>query len=453
MKINKLQEKYINYLIPIIKKSNFNCNNIMNNDNDKDKLIKIYSKILDDIIEGNYFIELTISSNNLNSKLNNISDVKDKLEDSKFFPEHIKKYIYKNGKKFLSYSCYIDKKLVNIHFMLFNLNNINFKKYDNYVYYVYIWLYICNKYSNCKTNNDNKNIYIYPTPYKKKLPKNKDSILSPSNVNTGFTYNCGNEIVIYRKEEWFKVLIHETIHNYSFDFDYSIEFDNLIVNKIKNMFPLNINLNIFEIYTEILTRIVNSAFFSYKLLKKPLNIFYKNRYDNSKNKNKSNHIFNTTTKVSNLYDALKNNICKKDFYLYINFILTIERFFSLFQINKILSFMNLTYFDLFNKSEKSQLLRDVLYKQNTHIFEYYIVPAILLNNYKNLSIWCSKYNNFYKFSPLKESKNDFIQLIRESYRSEILLDDLILVNKIKKNNIKNYDEIFDSNLKMIIFDT
>ncbi len=39
------------------------------------------------------------------------------------------------------------------------------------------------------------------------------------NVNSGFTYACSpeSEICVYRKEEWFKVFIHETIHSFSLD--------------------------------------------------------------------------------------------------------------------------------------------------------------------------------------------------------------------------------------------
>jgi hypothetical protein len=41
-------------------------------------------------------------------------------------------------------------------------------------------------------------------------------------VNSGFTMPCGkngpNQIYVYREEEWFKVLIHETIHAFGLDF-------------------------------------------------------------------------------------------------------------------------------------------------------------------------------------------------------------------------------------------
>ena len=44
--------------------------------------------------------------------------------------------------------------------------------------------------------------------------------LVQSHVNSGYTYTCkeNNEIVIYREEEWLKVLIHESFHAYGLDF-------------------------------------------------------------------------------------------------------------------------------------------------------------------------------------------------------------------------------------------
>ena len=147
MKFTKYQENITNYLIPFFNNSYFNCRKISHSK--EKKLFNIFSNILEDIIEGNYYIESLINSNNLNYKLNNIENIKHKLDNNSYFPDKIKDYIYKNGKKYLTYSFYINNKLINIHFMLFDiLDNIKLSKYDDYVYYMIIWLYICNKYSN-----------------------------------------------------------------------------------------------------------------------------------------------------------------------------------------------------------------------------------------------------------------------------------------------------------------
>jgi hypothetical protein len=63
-------------------------------------------------------------------------------------------------------------------------------------------------------------IWIYPSDYKKQLPKNK--VITPDDINSGSTttYIGKNEngiIYIWRKEEILKVLIHELIHSFNID--------------------------------------------------------------------------------------------------------------------------------------------------------------------------------------------------------------------------------------------
>ncbi len=54
------------------------------------------------------------------------------------------------------------------------------------------------------------------TRNKKELPKEHEKPLSPFNANTGYARPCGS-IVVYRKEEWFKTLIHECFHSFNLD--------------------------------------------------------------------------------------------------------------------------------------------------------------------------------------------------------------------------------------------
>jgi hypothetical protein len=49
---------------------------------------------------------------------------------------------------------------------------------------------------------------------------------------------------------------------------------------------------------------------------------------------------------------------------------------------KVLSFMGLKYKDLYDVKERSAILRQQLYKENTHVFGYYILSAIFLSDYK-----------------------------------------------------------------------
>ncbi len=47
-----------------------------------------------------------------------------------------------------------------------------------------------------------------------------ETVLGPSNVNTAFAYACPRargSIVLFRREEWFKVFVHETLHTWGVD--------------------------------------------------------------------------------------------------------------------------------------------------------------------------------------------------------------------------------------------
>lgn len=54
------------------------------------------------------------------------------------------------------------------------------------------------------------NVYIIPVPIPRKFPSK--GIVSPDNINGGYTYIEGTDIYIYRQEEWPKVLLHEFLH-------------------------------------------------------------------------------------------------------------------------------------------------------------------------------------------------------------------------------------------------
>ena len=87
---------------------------------------------------------------------------------------------------------------------------------------IYMWIYIASIFAPVHCAN-NVNIYLYFTDLKKVLPNN-GNIIEQIHANTAFTTSCSKniEIHIYREEEWFKVLIHESFHCFGLDFS---EFD------------------------------------------------------------------------------------------------------------------------------------------------------------------------------------------------------------------------------------
>ena len=69
-----------------------------------------------------------------------------------------------------------------------------------------------------------------------------------------------------------------------------------------------------------------------------------------------------------------------------------EKLFSLKQAVYILNFMGMSYTDLYGMDEKSVLLRNTMYRENTHVFSYYILTAVFMCDFQGFLSWC-KYNN------------------------------------------------------------
>ena len=62
------------------------------------------------------------------------------------------------------------------------------------------------------------------------------------------------------------------------------------------------------------------------------------------------------------------------YFKYCKVFIEIEKIFSQLQSVKILNYMGLTYNDLVNNTHKCEL-----YKENTHVLSYYILPACILS--------------------------------------------------------------------------
>ena len=96
-------------------------------------------------------------------------------------------------------------------------------------------------------------LIIYYGNQKKYLPK--EPLITPENINSGCKTN--NTIYIWRKEEFYKVLIHELVHFFVLDFCQIDDTNRLqkLVNKLLNIQGKDI---INEAYTEILALTIYS---------------------------------------------------------------------------------------------------------------------------------------------------------------------------------------------------
>jgi hypothetical protein len=338
------------------------------------------------------------------TKINMISQIpKPEITDNYYFPHEIQKYVDDNASYVLHYSTTIQKRDVNLYFTIFDeLSAQEIRSLNKCVYMIYMWVFIVNIYAN-KSCSKTFTLYTYLTPFKKKLPDNQLISLDTEHVNTAYTSGCreNTEIVIFRKEEWFKVFIHETFHNFGLDFSNMNMRD--VDSKLNTIFNVNVEYKLYESYCETWARIINVIFHAY---------------------NKSHQLHN-----SNSYSSFVNLFNKHMKY---------ECTHSMTQSLKILQFMNLNYNLVTSKKQTAVTACKHLYKEETAVFTYYIITGLLVNNYVKFMNWCLTNNpSFLVFDKTTDNMNSYIEMIRKSK------DDKNIKHNIKKieNKMKKMDSI------------
>ena len=180
---------------------------------------------------------------------------------------------------------------------------------------------------------------------KKQLPEMKSTILGPYHVNSGYTYSCveNNILVVFRREECYKVLIHELLHSQGFDSFFIQNYE--LEDKVQTIFGLDCKLHINESYIEFLTLVFYSGLNSFLLMKE-----------------------RNQTKYSEFIENFR-------------LVFTLERNYNILNTLKILEHMNLEYPMLYSKDANIVSLKKMLYKEDTNVFCYYIL--------KNLFLFCN----------------------------------------------------------------
>jgi hypothetical protein len=326
-----------------------------------------------------------------------ISSPKDvpKAKHFDYIVKEIRDYIFLHAKhkKIFKFKNFLGREIS------FNFTITNNEKNDDVFHYVYlmlIWLYVISKYTQNSRCSKKLNIFIYFNDKKKHLPENKGECFEKKNVNTGFTFTCipDSEIVIFRKEEWFKVFLHETFHNFGLDFS---ELDNQNTKKfILSIFPVNSKVKLYEAYTDFWARTINCLLCSFM----------------SCNNNKDEFLTRTISCVN------------------------YERHFSFFQAVKNLNHMNMTYTDLFSKEDSGSISKREKYKEATSVLSYYIVCSIFFNNFEKFLKWCVVFNGNTKKSILIQFKNtpenqmELCEYIRQQYKSKEMIDAITIHENI-----------------------
>lgn len=371
---------------------------------DKYKLILI--SLFKELLEAEKYVKkCLISKTSYTSADHKVKDHIQLSKNTRFFPKVIRKYIEDTPFSLIKYTCEIEGRDINIYFY----NYTNSPNVAPQVELMFIWLYICIKYAHQKCAKD-LNVYIFLTPFKKTLPAKKTTIISAEHVNTAFTYCClpEGEITIFRAEEWFKVFLHESFHAYNLDFGLT-DVPASLQDQMHSLFHINSDFNINEAYTETWSRIINCVLYSFAAL-------------------------------------TEREKTVETFLMYTEFCLQLERLFSLYQMNKILNFMGLNYSDLYSSGA---YMKVHLYKEDTHVFSYYILTALFFNDYKEFMHWCNttNNNNIMKFNCKTESFQKMTTYIEQIYTNPDLLRILSLLQSKK---IKNTSELLTTTRMAVI---
>ena len=309
--------------------------------------------------------------------MGNIVAVKEDIAKSlegRFFPAEIRKHVAAHVKHNLVYKVTIDERPITIEFGLSEDQLGELEEYAAYVDFILLWLHVCGVYAK-DTCAKSLTVRMFLTDFPKLLPAENRVTLGPVNVNTGYSYFCAakGEIVLYRKEEWKKVFIHETFHAYGLDFSCDA---NILVSRMKKLFPVRSEHKVSEAYTETWARICNSAMCAYL-------------YTSGK-----------LTRATYMQNVLFN--------------IGIERMYAAVQCRKVLSHMGLVYDSLVGDSDTNTVLRANLYKEDSNVLAYYIITAVLLSDYPRFISWCRTNNTtLLRFRATDANWSSFAEMVEE----------------------------------------
>ena len=209
-----------------------------------------------------------------------------------------------------------------------------------------VWLTVATNFAPHECSNT-VNVNLYMTDAKKVLPTKAREYIDQIHANTAFTTPCAKHTTInlFRREEWFKVFIHESFHNLGMDFSQHTNLCEPANAEILRAFRINSEVRLYETYCEMWAEMMNVII-----------------------RNASKHMRMST-----------DNVVKQ-----VEQDLRLERAFSLFQTVKLLRHFGMRYSDFLNPGSN---VRDK-YKERTEVFSYFILKSVLMFNYSKFIEWC-----------------------------------------------------------------
>lgn len=298
-----------------------------------------------------------------------------------YYSEIIQESIQRNIKKQLHYKYYFsDDRIMEVYFGLMDAGIVNYQKYHDMMRLIISWAHICMKYA-FKECSKKHNIFFYLTDFKKEMPNNNIIVLDRHHVNTGVTTRCreNNETIIYRKEEWFKVYVHEMIH--AFGFDISETYRNMISKEIKKLFDVKSSMRVEEAYVETWARIINGA-----------------------------------------YASIQSSENEEDFEQLFLFSMEVERLYAAIKAQQVLNYMHLSYDSVITKGNR---VAYALYRERTNVFAYYILVAMFMNDPYDFMRHCNKTNRkWLRFDNTIKAVKELEKYIKALHLNPVFLENI-----------------------------
>lgn len=337
-------------------------------------------------------------------------DALPKSNDFTYIPEEIRNEIGATCKHF--YTCSFtftnDRKFT----IFLCLKHKDDKHINSIVRRIYLWLSMASEHVKPSCSKT-VNIYFYLINKKKEVPSHMNEQIDKIHVNTAFTTGCQphTNVHIFREEEWFRALIHESFHNLGFDFlqlDQNLQDD--ADARIRSIFPVKMReIRFNETYCEMWAEILNVIFFVY--LSEP-----------------SVHIDSMVT------------LCKK--------MLFYEGMFSSWQCVKILNHNKLSYAQLYSEAHASK------YKEKTQGFSYYVLKSIYMVHVSRFIHFCATHGFDNKsqfqlqFNLTSETIQDYTKIIEDNHDSIKYLNGIQIMEK----ELANATGVWKNTLRMSLFE-
>jgi len=325
------------------------------------------------LISEQLFNQIVLSHNHINTIINYREEDKDynihnKPGKNSFIDANTINYIH----RFINYIRIISFEYKNVFFII-NIFTKNYEDISNYIYLIKFAIICCLYDKDEFKNKISLEIDLYLTELNKKLPDAQGEPIKKKHTKTGYSVFSENiYICIYRKEEWFKSMIQELFFTFTLDLDGDgISYKNIM----SNNFCIEDNFLINNSITEFFARLFNTAMFLY-----------------FENNVKERELFNS--KFKEMIDR--------------------EKIFAINQAQKILNHFSLEYEDILKlhkpqKTENGTIIpKKVVYKDDSDIFTYFFIPAILFIHQTRFIQWINfEQNNFFN---VKKSERELVIL-------------------------------------------